>query len=110
MSDYTDYMEEMFFAHVMNVREQLNDINIWINDYLIKREKYPDWVTRDGTHLPIGKIDDNHLDNLLNFVPEGTSWHKAFSYEKKYRRLCKLQSELKEEDKDNDKVIDTVYF
>lgn len=109
MSNYTDYMEEMFFNRVMEVRETINDYEKWIEDYLEKRKKYPEWVTRDGKHIPVGEVTDSHLENLLNFLPENTAWHKAFEYEKTYRRLKEKLISLKKEDIENEKTIDLVY-
>jgi len=105
MSDYTDYMEEMFFAHVMNVRERIYSNRKWKEDYLSKRKNYPDWVTRDGKHIAIANITDSHLENLLKFLPNDNPWHTVFECEKKYRHLCDLEKENKE----NEKVIDLVY-
>ena len=105
MSDYTDYMEEMFFNHAFSVSMTLENNRSWMRDYVEKRSKYPDWVTRDGRHISVSKIDDNHLENLLKFLPSENIWHDVFMCEKKYRYLCRLE----EEEKKNSEVIDLVY-
>lgn len=109
MSDYTDYMEEMFFAHIANVRETISSNKDWIRDYLEKRSNYPAWVTRDGVSIPVGEVTDSHLENLLIFLPEGTVWHKVFTCEKHYRDLCRLTCDLEKEDKYNTEVMEMVY-
>ena len=109
MSDYTDYMEEMFFNHTFNVRETISSNQRWIDDYLDKRSKYPEWVTRDGTHIKVGDITDNHLENLLNYLPKDTVWHNVFSCEKLYRKLSKQIVELRKEDNYNTEIINKIY-
>lgn len=109
MSYYTDYMEEMFFNHVSSVREDLYDFKKWMSDYLDKRSKYPEWVTREGKRIAVGDVDDNHLKNLLNFLPEGTAWHRVFLYEKTYRDLCSKVKELEAIDSYNEEVMNLVY-
>ena len=105
MSDYTDYMEDMFFNHVFSVRMSLESNRSWMRDYVEKRSKYPDWVTRDGRSISVKDISDEHLENLLKFLPNGNVWHDVFMCEKKYRYLCDLEREVKE----NENVIETVF-
>lgn len=31
-----------------------------------------EWVTRDGKHIPIKDLDDNHLSNIINMIEENT--------------------------------------
>lgn len=109
MSEYTDYMQDMFFSRVINVRETISSNKDWIRDYLEKRDKYPNWVTRDGVSIAVSDVTDSHLENLLNFLPANTPWHKVFSCEKHYRQLCKQTQVLEEEDEYNTKVMDIVF-
>ena len=105
MSDYTDYMEEMFFNHAFSIRMALESSRGWMDNYIEKRSKYPDWVTRDGRSISIKDISDGHLDNLLNFLPGENIWHEIFSCEKRYRYLCGLEREVEE----NERVMGIVY-
>ena len=109
MSDYTDYMEEMLFNHILNIKDQIYDSKRWIGDYLSKRKGYPNWITRDGRSIPVSEVTDSHLENLLNYIPENNVWHKVFSCEKYYRELMKKLPKLEEEDNYNDEIINTIY-
>ena len=109
MSDYTDYMEDCFFSRVSSICQDLYEYKKWIDDYVSKREKYPEWVTRDGKHILVKDVDDNHLENLLNFLPESTVWHRVFECEKQYRYLSKKVKELEREDAYNQQVINLIY-
>lgn len=93
MSEYTDYMEEMFFNRVSEVREVIYENRKWKDDYLSKRSSFPDWVNRDGKHIPVSKVTDSHLENLLRFLSEEDVWHTVFACEKRYRELCRLEEE-----------------
>ena len=109
MSEYTDYMIESFFSHAVDLRERINDSEKWIRAYLSQRKNYPEWVTKEGVRIKIGDITDSHLNNLLNFVPENSVWHKAFTYEKKYRYLKKNLPIWKAGTITNDEIIDVVF-
>lgn len=84
------------------LRWDIEDYEKWMRDYEGKRQTYPAWVTRDGTHIWIYEIEDSHLDNLIPFVqrrdPENkTHWVDVFRAEKRYRQLKKELPRMKGE-------------
>lgn len=81
-----------FYAEVASLKIEIDDCKKWIADYENKRANYPAWVTKDGQHIWVYEIDEDHLDNLIPFVqrkdPENkTRWVDVFKAEQKYRRL-----------------------
>ena len=106
MSDFTDYMEQMFFSEATNIRERIYESKRWINDYLYKRKSYPEWVTRDGVSIKVEDITDQHLNNLINFLPKRNIWYQVFICEKKYRELNKKMPELEKANAKCEQIID----
>lgn len=109
MSDYTDYMETQFFGELASTTMDIDDMQRWINTYLHQRENYPSWITKDGKEIKVGDITDSHIENLLNFVPSDSTWHKMFEYEKKYRKLKDELIELKNKESYYREVANLVF-
>lgn len=109
MSDYTDYMETQFFGELASTTMGIDDMERWINTYLHQRGNYPSWTTKDGKEIKVGDITDSHLENLLNFVPSDCTWHKAFEYEKKYRKMKNELTELRNKESYYREVANLVF-
>lgn len=97
-----DYDIARFYDRMASLRWNIEDYEKWMADYESKRQTYPAWVTKDGTHIWIYEIEDSHLDNLIHFVerkdPENkTHWVDVFRAEKRYRRLRERLPSMKME-------------
>lgn len=93
-----------FFDHMASLSWGIDDYEQWMADYEKNRYKYPDWVTKNGRHIPISKLDDKHLANLIPFVqrkdPKNeTRWADLLKHEQLYRELLvkvpKMRADLK---------------
>jgi len=87
---------------MVSLRWDIEDYEKWMADYESKRQTYPAWVTKDGTHIWIYEIEDSHLDNLIPFIerkdPENkTHWLDVFKAEKRYRELKAKMPKMKSE-------------
>lgn len=114
MSDFTDYQEEQFFNHVANIELELDEKITFKEKYEANRDKYPDWVTKDGTHIKVRDLTNSHLDNLLKFIPKKdpnneTKWINVIKCEIAYRSINQEIQALKEERDRLDMIIDTVF-
>lgn len=109
MSDYTDYMEQQFFSEAVEIRETICDTENWINNYLTERENYPKWKTREGKEIAVKDITDEHLNNLLSFLPNKNVWHKALMCEKTYRNMKKKLVELKKASAECERVMNMCF-
>lgn len=109
MSEYTDYMENMFYTRVVNVRHQIDSYEKFITEYTSKRDKYPSWITRDRQVIKIQDITDSHLNNLINYLKYSESpWYDIFICEKKYRNILKELPLLKKENMFNECVLEVL--
>ena len=93
---YIDNEIQRFFDHKVSLSWAIDDYTKWMQDYKSKRNKYPDWITKDGIHIKVCDISDQHLNNLIPFVekrdPENkTHWVDVFKAEKRYRALLTEQ-------------------
>jgi len=94
-----------FYDHKVPVAWSIDEYEEWMRSYEKNRYKYPDWVTKDGQHIPIYRLEDSHLANLISFVqrkdPKNeTRWADLLKHEQLYRTLLAkvkvLRSELAE--------------
>lgn len=91
-----------FYDSMACLRWRIEDNEKWMADYEGKRQNYPAWVTKDGTHIWIYEIEDSHLDNLITFVhrkdsENKTNWIDVFISEKRYRQLKSKLPSMKAE-------------
>ena len=100
MSDYTDFMEEQFFAHHTDLQEEC----AWRAKWASLRREYPDWISREGKEVPITQMTDSHLDNLIAFLKrknDGSkaieTWLNILQKERHYRDTASLEAELQAE-------------
>ena len=108
MSDYTDFMEEQFFARHTNLQEECE----WRAKWASHRQEFPDWITREGKKIPITQLTDDHLDNIIIFLKRKKdevkvveTWLKILQNERHYRDTTSLEAELQAENE----LIDEVF-
>ena len=66
------------------------------------------WITSQGKHLPISQMDNNHLENCINYLMtnhkpsciiyniKAKVWVKTMSKELNYREIAKLNDEIED--------------
>ena len=91
-----------FYNHMTSLSWELDNYTKWMASYESQRNKYPDWVTKDGQHIKVRDIMDSHLENLIPFVskkdPDNeTHWLDVLKAEKRYRELTKKLPQMKVE-------------
>ena len=92
-------IDEQFFGKIASLMLDLQSIEEYISSHY--RETV-EWSTRDGKLIKICKIDDKHLDNIINMLksqPEQTkvikTWLSLLCKEKVYRNdYFKIKQEL----------------
>lgn len=109
MSDYTDYMENSALYQGIKIRDQIHNIEKWMTSYEQARKSYPMWITKQGKHILIENISQNHLNNLLVFVEPNSGWFEAFKQESTYRKLKVQLEQLKKELEEFEHTIEQVY-
>lgn len=109
MSDFTDYMETHALYRGIEIRDQIHNITRWMDRYESARNTYPMWITRDGKHIKVENLSQNHLNNLLSFVPADNGWHHIFECEAEYRKLKVQLEQLKKELEEFESMIEQVY-
>lgn len=45
------------------------------------------WVTRDGNHIPVARMTDQHIRNCLKTIPRTTEWYEVLSEELAARKV-----------------------
>lgn len=109
MSDFTDYMEDHALYQGIKIRDQIHNIEEWMASYEQARKSYPMWITKQGKHIKIENISQNHLNNLLSFVEPDSGWFEAFKQESTYRKLKVQLEQLKKELEEFEHTIEQVY-
>lgn len=92
MSDaYNDALDRFLFD-TMRVKEELDSNAEFVEEYLKIRYKQPAWRTREGKLIPIYKMENGHLKNVIRYLEiknkdDFKEWINAFKCELKFREI-----------------------
>ena len=107
-----DFETDGFFGNMASMRMDIEKYEKWCERYEEFRYKYPEWITKSGSGVPVWKMDDNHLDNTINLIQmkdKENNWLKVLNQEKTYRSLKKEIVSLKNSLARYEEIADKVF-